>query len=221
LAGAITELGGLQVAKPDVAEKGYLGRSLRTSALTYASDAYCSLIDVKIQIATPGGHSSIPPKHTSIGLLAIALAEVEANPHEAHLKRTSPLYSTLLCAAEHAPDMDGHLKQELYKSVKSDRALKRVESILFNSPDIGNIVRALSTTTQAVDLIQGGVKVNALPELATAVVNHRIAIDRFGGCLFTATIDIDPFVIQQLCLRTHDASNATSRTPGGQAPFGF
>ncbi|KAF9511576.1 hypothetical protein BS47DRAFT_1377147 [Hydnum rufescens UP504] len=135
--GAITELGGLQVAKPDVAEKGYL--------------------DVKIQIATPGGHST--------------------NPHEAHLKRTSPLYSTLLCAAEHAPDMDGHLKQELYKSVKSDRALKQVESIVFNSPDIGDIARALSTTTQAVDFIQGGIKVNALPELATAVVNHRIAID--------------------------------------------
>jgi len=31
------------------------------------------------------------------------------------------------------------------------------------------------TTTQAIDLVQGGVKANALPEEAWAVVNHRIA----------------------------------------------
>lgn len=153
------------------------------------------IIDVEIQIVSPGGHSSIPPKRTSIGLLALVLAEIEANPHEAHLKRSSPLYSALLCGAEHAPKMDVRLKQELYKSVKSDRALKRVEELVFNNPNIGDGVRALSTTTQAIDLIQGGVKVNALPELATAVVNHRIAIERFGSYLFTTTICVDPLFL--------------------------
>lgn len=34
---------------------------------------------------------------------------------------------------------------------------------------------AVLRTTQAVDLISGGIKVNALPELAAAVINHRIA----------------------------------------------
>lgn len=36
--------------------------------------------------------------------------------------------------------------------------------------------RALIGTTQAIDLVQGGVKTNALPEEAWAVVNHRIAM---------------------------------------------
>lgn len=31
-------------------------------------------------------------------------------------------------------------------------------------------------TTQAIDLIQGGIKSNALPEEAWAVVNHRVAV---------------------------------------------
>ena len=31
-------------------------------------------------------------------------------------------------------------------------------------------------TTQAVDLISGGVKINALPEQASAVINHRIEV---------------------------------------------
>lgn len=34
-------------------------------------------------------------------------------------------------------------------------------------------------TTQAIDLVWGGVKVNALPERATGVVDHRIAEFRF------------------------------------------
>jgi len=38
-------------------------------------------------------------------------------------------------------------------------------------------MKALVGTTQAIDLINGGVKVNALPESAEAVVNHRIATD--------------------------------------------
>ena len=36
----------------------------------------------------------------------------------------------------------------------------------------------LLTTTQAVTLAHGGVKVNALPEYAEATINHRIAEHR-------------------------------------------
>lgn len=39
----------------------------------------------------------------------------------------------------------------------------------------------LLKTTQAVDLINGGVKINALPEVAAAVVNHRIAEHSSAG----------------------------------------
>lgn len=39
-------------------------------------------------------------------------------------------------------------------------------------------IKALAGTTVAVDLIKGGVKANALPERAWAVVNHRIAVER-------------------------------------------
>jgi len=53
-------------------------------------------------------------------------------------------------------------------------ALRRAENELFKNPEF----IALAGTPQAIDLIQGGVKVNALPEQASAVVNHRIATDR-------------------------------------------
>ena len=65
-------------------------------------------------------------------------------------------------------------RKALKKSVKSDKALKAAQEELFKSKPF----HALVGTTQAIDLINGGVKTNALPELAWAVVNHRIATDR-------------------------------------------
>ena len=43
--------------------------------------------------------------------------------------------------------------------------------------------RGLIGTTQAIDLVRGGVKANALPEEAWAVVNHRIATQRSVFCI--------------------------------------
>ncbi|WFC94465.1 Gly-Xaa carboxypeptidase [Malassezia brasiliensis] len=50
-----------------------------------------------------------------------------------------------------------------------DRARKRVLELLSEN------TRLVLKTTQAVNVIEGGVKVNALPESAQAIVNHRIA----------------------------------------------
>jgi Gly-Xaa carboxypeptidase len=53
--------------------------------------------------------------------------------------------------------------------------MRKLEAALTNDPSY----RALIGTTQAIDLVQGGVKTNALPEEAWAVVNHRIATQRY------------------------------------------
>lgn len=139
-------------------------------------------INVQIEVASPGGHSSVPPQHTSIGLLALAVVELEANPHPVHITRTSPYFATLLCIGAHAPDIPLSLKKHLLKSPNSNHALRRAEEELFAS-EYGKLSKALLGTTQAVDLIEGGVKVNALPEQATAILNHRVSTDRQASCL--------------------------------------
>ena len=82
------------------------------------------------------------------------------------------LYSQ--CLAAHTPDLPRKLRKALKKADKSDRALKEAQKELFKSKPF----HAMVGTTQAIDLIEGGVKTNALPERAWAVVNHRIATDR-------------------------------------------
>jgi len=76
---------------------------------------------------------------------------------------------------EHAKEYPARLRALIKASMYCDRALRRLEAELIKSQEL----RSLIGTTLAIDLIQGGVKTNALPEEAWAVVNHRIATQRF------------------------------------------
>ncbi|KAH8093807.1 carboxypeptidase S [Cristinia sonorae] len=129
--------------------------------------------DVRVEVESPGGHSSVPPEHTTIGILSALVAHIEKNPYKPHLGRGTPMYEKALCMAAHLPELPKPLREALQKAPTSDSALHEAEAILFKD----KLFKALVGTTQAVDLIQGGVKTNALPESAWAVVNHRIATD--------------------------------------------
>ncbi|KAF9453562.1 carboxypeptidase S [Macrolepiota fuliginosa MF-IS2] len=143
---------GTVFAAPGIAEKGY--------------------IDVHVEVASAGGHSSVPPDHTSIGILAALLVHYEQHPVELHFSRDDPLFRTLQCFAGHGSDMTDELRKLIIASATSDKALQKLTKEISGD----RIFKSLVGTTQAIDLIQGGVKANALPEQAYAVVNHRIAV---------------------------------------------
>ena len=262
---------------PSLSEKGYL--------------------DVRIEVTTKGGHSSKPPRHTTIGVLSAMVVALEAQPHQALLERGGSPYNSTMCAATYGPTFPEDIRQLAFKAASSDvseisidesdherdelqarkdaraarqairdarrealrakhkarksrnrasmsmreawqearddwnedmqnfkddwREMKEegkdfIEELkdvpvelklalgdffsTFSWEELGKtgcrdvksavdaleelkdallqtfpLYDALLRTTQAVDLISGGVKVNALPELAAAVVNHRIA----------------------------------------------
>jgi len=151
---AYGEMAGSVIAIPAIAEKGR--------------------VNTRVIVSTLGGHSSVPPPHTSIGILARLLVEFEENPIEPHLDRGTPVYNTVQCVAEHAKEFPAHLRALVKTAAHSDLALRKLEAALINDP----FYRALIGTTQAIDLVRGGVKANALPEEAWVVVNHRIATQR-------------------------------------------
>jgi Gly-Xaa carboxypeptidase len=70
--------------------------------------------------------------------------------------------------------MPPHVRRLIERSVYSNLALRALEKRVFKDPNF----KSLAGTTQAVDIIQGGVKANALPERAWAVVNHRVSTER-------------------------------------------
>ncbi|OSD05272.1 carboxypeptidase S [Trametes coccinea BRFM310] len=129
--------------------------------------------DVRFEISAPGGHSSVPPEHTSIGMLAAVIKQLEDNPHTPHLNRTGIYYSLLQCQAAHDPGLPTRLRKLIERSRTSDRALAALEAELAKTD---RLFGALAGTTQAADVVRGGVKTNALPERAEVIVNHRIDI---------------------------------------------
>jgi Gly-Xaa carboxypeptidase len=178
---------GAIVASPAVGEKGRM--------------------DVRVEVTAPGGHSSVPPAHTGIGILSALLVELENNPIPAHIGRATPLYGTLQCYGAHAPGLGRSVKREIRRSLHSDKALHKVEDYFFTqNPRIA----AQGGTTTAVDLIGGGVKTNALPELSWAVINHRISTSSSISELTERDTDVFKSVVEKFNM-TYTAFGETVR----------
>nr|CDI56321.1 probable CPS1-Gly-X carboxypeptidase YSCS precursor [Melanopsichium pennsylvanicum 4] len=169
---------GIPVAAPTVAEKGYL--------------------DVKVTVNTPGGHSSAPRQHTSIGFLSQLITAIEAHPYSPTIQilgkkhdEVNPALQYLQCTRD-APKADMKLTKALKKLQKLQNKVvagcgagklgrkwlkKKLEAQVDKALSLMSREQRFGfQTTQAVDLISGGVKINALPEQASAVINHRIDV---------------------------------------------
>ncbi|KAF9011800.1 hypothetical protein BDQ17DRAFT_1420214 [Cyathus striatus] len=150
--GRYVEEYGTLVATPGIAEKGSM--------------------NVRVTVNMPGGHASDPPAHTGIGILSAMLVHYEDHPYDVYLNRSDPLYTTLQCLAEYTKDMPEGFRQLVRESAYSQPALDTLQPLVSANP----LYESIIGTTQAITLIQGGFKSNALPEEAWAVVNHRVSV---------------------------------------------
>ncbi|KAK9417685.1 putative Carboxypeptidase S [Seiridium unicorne] len=141
-------------ATPAVTEKGY--------------------IDVEVIVRVPGGHSSVPPPHNGIGVMAEFITVVENNRYRPYLDPENPFLELLQCGAVHGPDFPSKWKKLLPSKGKDNP--KRTAKLAQEVAESSDFFKYLFTTSQAVDIIGGGVKSNALPERTTALINHRVNI---------------------------------------------
>ena len=146
----LTTVGDYVYARPAVAEKGYM--------------------DAQLILETSGGHSSRPPEHSGIGIIAEMIVALEQNPYTPVLTKENPLRGFLECQAKYTP---GELEPWLRRSLQRDDDGTDIGKKLANERGPG--IRFSMQTSQAVDIIRGGDKVNALPETVLATVNYRIA----------------------------------------------
>ncbi len=130
------------VALIGIAEKGYLSLELKAS--------------------TKGGHSSMPPNQTSIGLLSEAILKLEKNQCSASF---TPPTAQLLDYVQKEMDYP-------YNIIMSNRWLTAplLKMQFLKSPQTAGLLR----TTTAPTIFNAGIKDNILPLEATATVNFRI-----------------------------------------------
>jgi len=127
-------------------------------------------VSIELSTRAAGGHSSLPPSESAIGILAAAIARLEKNPLEARFDgATRQLFERI------GPEFPFG-QRLIFANLWLTRRL--VAARLEASPATNAMVR----TTTAATLIQGGTKDNVLPTQARAVVNFRILPgDRVAG----------------------------------------
>ena len=134
------------------------GVACPVAAIGIAEKGYASL---QLCVEGKGGHSSTPPRHTTLGILAKAITRIENNPFPADLIFAEPFF-----------DRVGPYMPLARRAVFANMWLfgPVVKRILSQEPEMNAGIR----TTAAVTMASAGVKENVLPSRATAVVNYRI-----------------------------------------------
>lgn len=142
------------VALPATREKGY--------------------VDIWAELFTPGGHSSLPPDHTSIGIMGELLMLIERDQFAPKLTPENPTFEYMQCMAVHAGDL---MSKKLRKSILRAGYDKFANSHVVQQMVSHRNAKYLIQTSQAMDIVDGGEKVNALPESVKLLTNHRISIE--------------------------------------------
>lgn len=109
-----------------------------------------------------GGHSSMPPQHTAVGLIAGAIHRLEENQMPARIDGATRRSFEYL-----APELPFGQRLILTNLWLFEPLAKR----MFSGEPASN---ARIRTTTAATIVRGGVKANVLPHEARAVVNFRI-----------------------------------------------
>jgi len=119
-------------------------------------------VSVELSTRTAGGHSSLPPPQTAIGILGAAIARLEESPMPARLERpTRELF-------DHIGPRFPLVRRAVFANLWLTGPL--VMRKLEGNPTTNAMIR----TTTATTVFQAGAKDNVLPSHARAVVNFRI-----------------------------------------------
>jgi carboxypeptidase PM20D1 len=119
-------------------------------------------ISVELQAKGGGGHSSMPPRETTVGILCKAVAKLENNPFPARLDGP----------AKYLFDYAGREMSFVNKMIMANLWL--TESLLKGQLQKSNATNAMIRTTTAPTMLEGSNKDNVMPNVARAVVNFRI-----------------------------------------------
>ncbi|EAW09297.1 Gly-Xaa carboxypeptidase [Aspergillus clavatus NRRL 1] len=152
-------------ALPGVGEKGY--------------------IDIVFALDVTGGHSSIPPPHTGIGIMSEIIYTLERQDlFVPVLNDEHPSRRKLECQARYSPD---YVEPWLASALRSSDHAAVAEKLAVAR---GDMFRFNLQTSQAADIFHGGIKSNALPEKISALVNYRVALHQTPEVVKQRAIDI-------------------------------
>lgn len=134
-----------------------------------------------------GGHSSMPPKETAIGLLSKSIHRLEQNPFPAALGGATKKMFEYIGPEANPP----------YNAIFANLWLTK--PLLISTLGAQPTSNAMLRTTTAPTMLRGGVKSNVLPKQASAKINFRILPGETEQSVLEyvrKTIDDDRIIVQ-------------------------
>ena len=135
------------------------GVSAPVAVIGTSEKGYLSLV---LSVDMEGGHSSMPPKESSIGILSEAVHRVETNPMPPHVHGPVGQFLDYAAGSASFPLNCVFKNMWLFAPV--------VQRVLASSPDTNALLRSTAAPT----IFRAGAKDNIMPSRAEAVVNFRI-----------------------------------------------
>ncbi|XP_050619715.1 N-fatty-acyl-amino acid synthase/hydrolase PM20D1 [Macaca thibetana thibetana] len=120
-------------------------------------------MNLLLQVNMSSGHSSAPPKETSIGILAAAVSRLEQTPMPI-IFGSGTLVTVLRQMADEFPF-------PVDKILSNPRLF---EPLITRFMEKNPLTNAMIRTTTALTIFEAGIKVNVIPSVAKATVNFRI-----------------------------------------------
>ncbi|HAT08692.1 MAG TPA: hypothetical protein DCS39_05510, partial [Rhodobiaceae bacterium] len=131
------------------------------SPMALIAPAEKGIVTLQLKVIGEGGHSSMPPEQTSIGILATAIAALEANQFPRDFSYTQSFLEAV------ADDMS-------FANRLVMKNLWLFKPLVMGAFEGDKQAQAGMRTTTAATMIKGGIKANVLPIDAAAKVNFRI-----------------------------------------------
>ncbi len=133
-----------------------------TSWVALVGTAEKGYISLELSVESPGGHAAQPPRETAVGIVATAVAKLQAKPFPARLIGPAAALFEYLGPEMTFPNKMIFANLWLFRSI--------VQGKLAAKP----VTDASIRTTTAPTMFRGSPQDNILPMLATAIINFRI-----------------------------------------------
>jgi carboxypeptidase PM20D1 len=146
-------------------EGGVIGEGILpgiTDPVALVGIAEKGFVTIELSTRVAGGHSSLPPRQSAVGILSAAVARLEKNPMAARLE--GPTHQLFDRIGPNFPAIQRAIFANLW--LTAPLVVRTLEA----SPATNAMVR----TTTAPTIFQAGTKDNVLPSHARAVINFRI-----------------------------------------------
>lgn len=129
--------------------------------------------NANVSVHMASGHSSLSAGYNSIIVMAGLVERFHANQLNSEVQVGDPFLQAVFCLGQHASG----LGEEFVEKIKHiDQNEMAINDLLPKVSQVWPISKALAENTQALAIIQGGYKINMIPERTTLSINHRLQL---------------------------------------------